>query len=141
MVGCASLLPRPDSPPVLKRFIATVLFLGFGLFSLESLIADVHDGDASAAEVASAPSASGVTDLSVAAIDSGGGSEKGPDGVPQPRSGHGAHVCHCVHLHGYFVTAVPALAPLPTSDQASMRFELRTPDQVALDVHLRPPIA
>jgi len=121
--------PGPDR--LLKRLIASVLLLSFGLFSLELLIADVHDGDAPAAEVASAPNVAAAAH----------GATDGDADAPVPGSGHSAHACHCVHVHGFFATAVAALPNIPGPDFAITRDVARTPDQVERDVHLRPPIA
>jgi hypothetical protein len=108
-----------------RRLFTLLLMLGFGLFNVESLIADACDGDAD--QIAVAASVDGPTDTR------SGGSE-----VP---SGHAIHVCHCVHAHGGLparfehVTSASDIRTLVTGFLAPA---LADP---ARELELRPPIA
>jgi len=108
----------------IRRLTALLLALCLGMFSAETLVADVHDGDSSSA-------ASHVEEL--------GGPVDGhslPGGVS-----HSVHVCHCVHGHGgappvhNVATAAPVEHPrlLTSSDSV--------PNDVGPEPHVRPPIA
>ena len=121
---------------MLKRITALVLALFFGLFSLEVAVADVHDGDASAAEVAKAPIGGG---LASAATGKAPSSDSNPT-APQP-SGHNAHACHCIHLHGGWAPGPDPFPSPPAVTQAVLAHGLLEASQVNVDVHLRPPIA
>ena len=139
---CASPRTFPKRSPfrsvrhlVLKRITGFVLALCFGLFTLEVAIADVHDGDASAAEVAKAPVGGGAT-----STDAVPNRDSGP-GAPTEPAGHETHVCHCVHAHGGW-TPVASELPAPRSSvYTPVMLAVLAPTQVDLDVHLRPPIA
>lgn len=135
--------PHPGSHRLLKRLAAIALLLAFGLFSLEWLIADVHDGDAPASVAVTAPDVGGQrSDVQIAvATNAADRSDSGRDDAPAPRSGHPVHACHCVHVHGFSVTAVVPLGSLPVTERAITLHVARKPDQVERDVHLRPPIA
>lgn len=113
------------------------MFVAFAFtgFSAETLIADVHDGDASAAEV----QALGAL---MPTLDPGVHPTKAPTSVPeQPPSGHSAHACHCVHAHGGLpgliearpIAAAPAIHTRVVSD--------RMPSSVSQEPRIRPPEA
>ena len=109
----------------MRRLIAFLTLFSFGFFSLEIAVADVHDGDASAAEIAKVTGSS-------------------PGELPQngPANGaHDVHVCHCVHAHGTLTPATPRLAVTLRDASAAIGTEYLAPATVDLDVHLRPPIA
>ena len=79
--------------PLIRRLTSAFLAVVFMGFSAETLIADVHDGDASAAEI---QALSGL-----AAIDGQAApSSETPSPPDDSSSGHSAHACHCVHAHG-----------------------------------------
>jgi hypothetical protein len=109
----------------MRRAIAFLTLFSFGFFSLEIAVADVHDGDASVAEIAQ-----------VTGAPSGELPQHGP-----PDSGHEVHVCHCVHAHGTLTPATPRLAVLLRDASAALGTDYLAPATVDLDVHLRPPIA
>ncbi len=71
--------------------MTALLAVAFVGFSAETLIADVHDGDASVAEA----EALGVHLVASDAAQPG----EGLPGDDLP-SRHSAHACHCVHAHG-----------------------------------------
>ena len=123
---------------MLNRVVAFILLLSFGLFSLEALIADVHDGDASAAEVASATAAT-MGDSGPPVTEIGAANDSERQGAKGPV--HEQHACHCVHAHGFSVNRVPSLPPLPGSRVLAISHVSRAPDQVDVLRHLRPPIA
>lgn len=76
--------------PRVRRIVALLLLWAFAFAGLEAPIADVHDGDATHAEV----------DRATGERHSGhesagrGSSPSGPES-----SDHPVHVCHCVHAH------------------------------------------
>ena len=107
-----------------RRLIGLIVVLGFGIFTAESLIADVCDGD------------SGLTAVSVGESNTPASDPDGPGPVPT----HTVHVCHCVHAHG----GMPALldrdpAGVPAATVA-LRLIQTTPPSPALELQLRPPI-
>lgn len=109
----------------MRRAIAFLMLLSFGFFSLEIAVADVHDGDASAAEIAKV---------------TGSPSGELPQDAPAD-AGHEVHVCHCVHAHGTLTPAAPHLAVTPRDVSTAVGIDDLAPATVDLDVHLRPPIA
>lgn len=131
-----------------RRATAVMLALAFFGFSAETLIADVHDGDAPASEVAKfgAEHAHGGPDHapSLAPIDA-----DADHGAPTPpatpdapeRDGHTYHSCHCAHAHG---GAPPTHAPVAADlyePSALIAESDRAPASAALEPGLRPPIA
>src|SRR5262245_61479758 len=85
-----------------RRILALVLVTSLFGSTAESLLADVHDGDASAAELAAAGGPSGVCPEGVAEHAS-----------PAGETGHSTHVCHFGHAHGSWIgTYIP---PIKTS--------------------------
>lgn len=75
----------------LRTLLATLVVASM-LFSIgELMVADVHDGDAPAAELASPSS----PDAAPSTLASGAESSTDPS---QPE--HTYHVCHCSHAHG-----------------------------------------
>ena len=108
----------------MRRTIAFLTLFSFGLFSLEIAVADVHDGDASAAEMAKV---------------TGSTSNLPQDGPAD--AGHEVHVCHCVHAHGTLDPVTPGLAVMLRDASAAVGADYLAPANVDLDVHLRPPIA
>jgi hypothetical protein len=114
----------------LRRLTALLLAVCVGLFTVETAIADVHDGDASTPTVGQgvrpdvAPAALG--DLSGHPADDS--------------SKHSMHVCHCVHMHGGLPasTHFPPNEPPPTA--TIMVAAAQAPASVDLESRLRPPI-
>lgn len=138
---------------MLRRCTALALILCFALFSGEALVADVHDGDASAAELLeeggahvgthlSAGIAPGVpssepTTVRVANADGSPSGERSPS---QPV--HSQHACHCVHAHGGVDAAPrPANCAVSTHLGAPLADAMRMPPSLAREPQLRPPIA
>ena len=119
-------------------------------FSVEALVADVHDGDATAAELqrdgashAGAHAAGAGAALRndaglVAAHHDAGDESTGTDGRPV----HAQHVCHCVHAHGVVDTARDGSdAPeVPDASAPAVR-PVRMPPSLEREPQLRPPIA
>lgn len=127
--------------------------LCFALFSGEALVADVHDGDASAAELLEEGGVHAGTPLS-AGVAPGAPSSESPtvrvangDGAPagerlpsQPV--HSQHACHCVHTHGGAdAGARPVNRPVSIHLGAPLADAMRMPPSVAREPQLRPPIA
>lgn len=122
----------------MRRSIASLLLFCFAIFSMEVVVADVHDGDASAVEVArlapgdAAPSAP-------AALGEGGAPA---DGDAPASSRHTMHACHCVHTHGSISSrAITISATTAICPRRSLTLDALAPTSVVLDAHLRPPIA
>lgn len=117
---------------MLRRLVGLLLIFTFGFFSFEELVADVHDGDAPAAELAKAPASHGNLGAS--------STETAPDAPPSSGQSHTYHVCHCVHAHGMAPPAAPvadAHVPAHTGAQSP---EVGWPASVDLELSLRPPI-
>ncbi len=118
------------SSVVTRRVISFIVLLCFGLFSLETVVADVHDGDATAAEIAQA----------TAGPDN---AESGPQsGEPaQETTSHEMHVCHCIHAHGGLKAMAMALSAPEKLHDLAANLDVVAPANVDRDVHVRPPIA
>lgn len=136
---------------MLRRFTALLLMLCLAFFSGEALVADVHDGDATAAElqqdgashggahVAHAGTAGRDEAAQAAAVHAeDGGRSTRDDGRPV----HTQHVCHCVHAHGAVDTAREA-SDVPALPDASAQVArpVRMPPSLEREPQLRPPIA
>ena len=110
-----------------RRTVAVLLVLGFGMFTAETLIADVHDGDVGTAVAgmveSTAPHSHDVPDQSTG------------------DAGHSMHVCHCAHSHA----GPPALASSFAEQWLDAHTPSASPDllphSVGRDLQLRPPIA
>lgn len=109
----------------MRRTLATLLMFCFGLFSMELAVADVHDGDASAAEIAALTGA----DLQ----------DVPADGSSEPT--HDTHACHCVHGHGTVQVVTSRHEFVGGAETKAPHVVLLGPAAVDLDVHVRPPIA
>lgn len=114
------------------RRLANALLLGsFLAFIGEIPVADVHDGDASASEVAHADQVAGHSH-----------SESVQQGETESGSSeHNLHVCHCTHSH---LSCIPA----PEGAGAETPYSLTSVSYSSLDAPsvdpapaLRPPIA
>lgn len=129
---------------LVRRLHALLLALCFGLFSAESLIADVHDGDAPASEQTRY---SGADD---AGLGTGAPARTAPaadlhthsdDEAPPPTSGHSIHACHSGHAH-VGLTALGVELDRPASEHlAVLASRAMPPDDAQREPHLRPPIA
>ena len=115
-----------------RRCISLFVLLCFGFFSAETFVADVHDGDATAAEIAKATAGANIASMPIPAQT---------DGPTRGDSQHSTHVCHCVHAHGGLNAAGLALSELPQGHDLAPALDMTVPAKVDLDVHLRPPIA
>lgn len=94
---------------MLRRLVALVLMLCFGLFTAEALLADVHDGDATHAELVRVDGDRHVAEHDGASAVGGHHSDERAPG----ESGHAQHACHCVHAHGVW-SPVPAVLEVAT---------------------------
>lgn len=148
------LRPRPG---LLRRFAAALLGVLLFFGCVEPLVADVHDGDASGAEVAAvlgtafgAPFGGAVSvedrgdDLGVPSgcVAAGPTQEGRRDGAPQDGApAHAFHVCHCAHAHGGMLTErfVLAVAERRVSTRVRARSD-RLPPSPAPEHPLRPPV-
>jgi hypothetical protein len=107
-----------------RYLFAILLMLGFGFFNVESLIADVCDGDANR----------------IAVTTVAGAQENGSNGS-QPPLGHAVHVCHCMHAHGGIPARIDDVAPTPEIQALVAEFSAPAIADPALELELRPPIA
>lgn len=113
-----------------RRLFSGLLLICFGVYGIESEVADVHDVSLGA-----------VGEQSAKGIDSEVHVPPTPPGTPPPSDNHPAHVCHCSHTHIGVIAAAPTLNPLviPTTPR-----EWRAPTllpSVGVIPPLRPPIA
>lgn len=137
----------------LRRCTALVLIWCFALFSGEALLADVHDGDASAPElqivggahvgthmsagIALRMQKTGLTTLQSSGDDSPPPSQRAPQ---QPV--HTQHACHCVHAHsGVDSSARAASVPQSPRTSALAPNGVLMPPSRSPEPQLRPPIA
>src|SRR6185503_7179484 len=97
----------------------------------EANIADVHDGDAPAADVARADGPAAPECVRVSPADQS----------PSQSSHHAAHVCHAGHAHTGWVTAVAPVAPPAPAVEAPLEMVVQTPPQFARTPTVPPPIA
>ena len=135
----------------LRRLTACLLALCFGLFTAEALLADVHDGDATHEELVRTDGTDGHAVAHVAHGDTPDAAHVGaqadtPDDHPGERapgqSGHTQHSCHCVHVHGGWLQALPTLAPEPDDRHGTpVSFGDQAPASRVGEPQLRPPIA
>lgn len=98
---------------------------------LEVAAPDVHDGDGPADQIATLGGGGAAT------------APAGPADAPAPATdlpGSHLHVCHCAHTHGSLTTPVNALAAAAEQDQRLLSMAARAPDDVDLEVRIRPPI-
>jgi hypothetical protein len=122
---------------LLARRILTLL-LGLALVASlgESGIADVHDGDATHAELDRATGASheshATGSLAEQPADRDATSPGGPD--------HPVHVCHCIHVHlGVLAESSLEIETVEHSEPATASHE-QAPPVVALELWTPPPI-
>ncbi|MES2523215.1 MAG: hypothetical protein V4617_10980 [Gemmatimonadota bacterium] len=127
-----------------RRCFALVLALCFGLFSVESLIADVHDGDAPASEqtrysgAADADMRGGAPATNSPVVDL----HTHSDGeAPPPSSGHSVHACHSGHAHVGLTAIGIELERLAPEHLAVLASRALPPVDAQREPHLRPPIA
>ena len=105
----------------------------FCCFALETAMADVHDGDASADEIAKL--AGGAPSLSTTP-DQGGA----PDAPARSGPEH-LHACHCSHAHGTLTTTSAERADEESHSELPLGSTATLPAAVDLEVQVRPPIA
>lgn len=147
-----------------RRAFAAMLALTVLSFSFESLIADVHDGDAPAAEVARVPETSphtgdaalvhsaawSVADVAQAGPADGltlawadGSSQAQDDRAPgdAPPTSHSAHVCHGAHEHAAAAPSLPHAAAVAAVGEVTRPTHVPHALSRATEPPVRPPIA
>ena len=112
---------------VLRRFTALLTMILLGLFSVETIIADSCDGDAT-------PGVLAVTDGSTPA------SPTVPDGS-SPLPQHSAHVCHCAHAHAGSLVVQRESDAKTTAPERVTGESVRVPPGPRAEPRLRPPVA
>lgn len=110
----------------LRRTTALLLMTCFGLFTAETLIADVHDGDVGANHPVSIESRTAHVD-------------EVPSSSPS-EAAHSIHVCHCVHAHGGVTSSASVSAPRIESSGGPVMIGDRAPTSVDREPPRRPPI-
>ena len=115
----------------LRRLVAVGLALGLGLFNLEQLVPELHEGEAAHQEWTG--NATG---------EAAGHAASGNPAPPtQPHSEQAAHVCHSAHGHGTYLVASP-LAFALAADSATATVEAGTPlPSIVPDLQSPPPRA
>ena len=132
---------------MLRRCTAILLMLCFASFSGEALVADVHDGDATAEELQRdddahggrhAATLGGDVNSAVAAVTDDEANGDRTPGKPV----HTQHACHCVHAHGAADAGSPSggMGDLSNSSAPTTR-AMRMPPSLEREPRLRPPIA
>ena len=121
-------------PRLVRRFTAGLLALAFMASSAETLIADVHDGDATAQEVETIASSGNASSGVLLRGDA-------PSEDSEKSSGHSMHVCHCIHAHG----GLPGHLDV-RSESSEARLQVRgvsdrMPASASLEPAIRPPAA
>lgn len=108
-----------------RRFVGALLMLAVALSLAEPLLADTCDGDGEALQV-----------MSASPVGSPSAPDSGSPGAPV----HGAHLCHCTHVHG----GLPGIAfATPDADsvfQRPPRMKTSAPLAPAVEPRLRPPL-
>lgn len=116
----------------LRTLLATLLVASMMISIGELRVADVHDGDAPAAELASL-SSQGAAPTTLASSTEGGTDPSQPE--------HTYHVCHCGHAHCGMLTIAahaPVRRPVLTTGFAKVAAANAT---TIADPPTRPPIA
>lgn len=148
-------LPRAVVPPrprrgrrgIVRRIAALVVLLSLTLFQAEWLVADVCDGDASAAELqAFAGAASDLSATATVGVPGARGenalagiaADRGDRDAPSP--GHTTHACHCVHAHAGVLSRIAAVTPVAVIPPSTVvGISERTPASIAPARRDRPP--
>ena len=114
-----------------RRLISSLLLGCFLVFMGETPVADVHDGDASATELAHVEQSPGHSHSVTG--------QQGDKDAGSP--GHNFHVCHCTHSHLSCVPAPEGARPDTPLTSASNRGSYHKAPSVDPVPALRPPIA
>lgn len=126
--------------------MAIVLMLCLTFFSGEAFVADVHDRDATAAELQRDDAAHVGAHAATLGDDAGSAVAVASDGEPigdrvPVTPVHIEHTCHCVHAHGAVdaASARGGMGDIPHPG-APARHAVRIPASLAHEPRLRPPI-
>lgn len=130
-----------------RRWVAGILLAVLAFSRSESLIADVHDGDARNVDVRDRDAHSGdgrVALSAVAAIDVmtavSPATPSAPDHGTPDGSTHAFHICHCAHTH---VAGLPRPAesdgPVLAVDERLFAHADQMPESASREAALRPP--
>lgn len=133
----------------IRRFLAAILMLLFAVSSFESLIADVHDGDAppskGVAVVASGGPAFAGASCRIASVESvsqSNGSDAHASCNSQRAPAHDYHVCHCAHAHTATLSRAPGmLSRFVLASTVALAFDERMPASADRAPSFRPPVA
>lgn len=122
-------IPYVISSVSLKRFrrraLACLALFGVITAPLETLIPELHDGDAQ-------------RQLIVQSVGDVSASTTTPHA---PASGHGFHVDHCCHSHLAGLAVTADAAAVPSAKAPEFDLTALAPPSLALPPHKRPPIA
>lgn len=129
----------------LRPLAALVLALCFGFSTAESLLADVHDGDATHQELTRLEGSGRHAASHVAHGDGENGAMNDSPEHPGERSsgeeGHDQHACHHAHAHGgWFRTDQVLDGAFPAGHESPLASRDRIPASRDAQPQLRPPI-
>lgn len=129
----------------LRHLAALVLALCFGFSTAESLLADVHDGDATHEELTQLEGSGRHAASHVAHGDVEKGAMSGAREHPGERSsdeeGHDQHACHHAHAHGGWFRPGAALdGTIAAVHESPLASRDRIPASRDAQPQLRPPI-
>lgn len=132
---------------MLRQCTAIVLMLCFTFFSGEAVVAEVHDGDATAAELQRDGETHGGVRAATFGDDARSAVIAASDGAPigdrvPVKPLHTEHNCHCVHAHGAedAASARGGMGDVPHPG-APAAHAVRIPPSLDHEPRLRPPIA
>ncbi len=120
-----------------RRSIALLVFFSLALYSVEGLIADVHDGDAPASVIENTIHQH-EAELFAAQHDSVHGHQSSStDSDPA----HSQHACHCLHSHGAAdVELIASNDDASGTDLVPIVRVSKVPPGTSLEPKFRPPI-
>lgn len=129
----------------LRHLTALVLSLSFGFATAESLLADVHDGDATHEELTQVEGSGRHAAAHVAHGDMDEGARIDSRAHPGERSsgpaGHRQHACHHAHAHGGWFRTDEALdGEVAACHESPIASPERFPASRDAQPQLRPPI-
>ena len=111
--------------PQVRRLLAVATALALLGSVAETLLPDVHDGDAAA-----------ITSIQTTGTPTPSQPTRAPDHSPDA-----PHVCHCIHAHLAALAADERLAPPNAPRLAAPEFRFPAPPAPRATDHFRPPIA
>lgn len=129
----------------LRQVTALVLSLSFGFATAESLLAEVHDGDATHEELTQVEGSGRHSASHVAHGDVEAGEMSDSREHPGERSSgpanHDQHACHHAHVHGGWIRTEESVeGAVAASHESPIASQDRVPASRDAQPQLRPPI-